>query len=277
MTGPIRTLHVAAAQIHSGGTIDENLDRIACQARQAAIAGADVLLVAEVAMQGYDYDMTREAVEAAAVSVDSPPCDRVVDLAAELGIVLLVGFLERAQDALYNSVLVAWPNGTREAARKHMLTDGETGAGLVPGDRDRLVIEINGVRIALIICADGGLEGLAEMLKQKRADVRFCPTGGGGKMADMLHEDELLTEEGRRKNAENRPRVFKTEAIVTGDDSSVKSFVSANALGPVGEATCHQGHCMIVDQDGVVRAQMPGTIVLEHQQDQMIHASLNFR
>ena len=53
-------------------------------------------------------------------------------------------------------------------------------------------------------------------------------------------------------------------------------FTSANALGPVGRQTCHQGHCMIVDHQRVMRAQIPGTIVLEHMEDQMIHARLQF-
>ena len=33
---------------------------------------------------------------------------------------------------------------------------------------------------------------------------------------------------------------------------------------------------MIVDNQQVMRAQIPGTIVLEHMQDQMVHARLDF-
>lgn len=40
--------------------------------------------------------------------------------------------------------------------------------------------------------------------------------------------------------------------------------------------TCHMGHCMIVDNRGVMRTQLPGTPVLEHQQDLMTHAVLQF-
>ncbi len=270
-------LHVAAAQIHSGGTVEENLDRLECQARQAALAGAEVILFAEGAMQGYDYDMTQDRVAAAAVTLESAPVGRVVALAEHLKMAILVGFLEQDADRFFNSVLIAWPDGRRQVARKHVLTAGELGAGLRQGDRDRTVIEINGVRIAIIICADGGIEDLDSMLKEKRVDYRFCPTGGGGKMTDMLHEDDLLTPEGRRRYKENRLRVFNTEAIVEGDSCCIKGFASANALGPVGVQTCHQGHCMIVDANGVMRAQIPGTIMLEHQHDQMIHAVLNFR
>jgi len=36
------------------------------------------------------------------------------------------------------------------------------------------------------------------------------------------------------------------------------------------------GHCIIMDNDGTLRAQIPGTLIIEHQQDQMVHANLTF-
>lgn len=71
-------------------------------------------------------------------------------------------------------------------------------------------------------------------------------------------------------------RVFNAAAIFGEKDCPYSGFASANALGPVGRQTCHQGHCMIVDNRRVMRAQIPGTIVREHMQDQMIHALLCF-
>ena len=95
-------------------------------------------------------------------------------------------------------------------------------------------------------------------------------------MDEMLHESDLLIPEGRRKYEENRPRVFKPEAFLHDSKLTNTGWTSANALGPVGERSCHQGHCMIVDNNCVLRAQIPGTNVLEHQQDQMIRAVLSF-
>ncbi|MEI7437899.1 MAG: hypothetical protein WCL16_13925, partial [bacterium] len=149
-------------------------------------------------------------------------------------------------------------------------------ACLTPGARERDIVEINGVRCALIICADGGIDGLHEDLFDRDVDYRLCPTGGGGKIGAMLHSADLLTVEGRTRYAENRPRVFNTAAILDEKDCPYSGFTSANALGPVGRQTCHQGHCMIVDNQRVMRAQIPGTIVLEHMQDQMIHTQLTF-
>ena len=234
-----------------------------------------MILFSECVLQGYDYDLDSQLVHRVAVTKDSAPCDRIVAMAQEHRMIVMVGFFEHAGDAYYNSVLIAFPDATRDVQRKNVLTPSETDADLTRGARDRRIIEINGIRCAIIICADGGIEGLYEMLKAKRVDYRLCPAGGGGKMADMLHESDLDTEDGRKRYVENRPRVFNTEHVLENDLVGI-SFTAANALGPVGKQTCHQGHCMIVDSRDVMRAQIPGTIVLEHQHDQMIHAVLNF-
>ena len=267
---------MAAAQIHSGGPIETTLERIERQMAAASVVGAEVILFSEGVLHGYDYDMTAESVRAVAEPSDGPHCRRIAELAGRFRITTLVGFFERHGDKVHNSVLVAEPGKACWVGRKHILTAGEIAAGLTAGPRGRPVVEINGVRCALIICADGGIDGLHEALKAQRVDYRFCPTGGGGRIDEMLHEEDLATPEGSAKYVANRPRVFKTEAILDGKECPYTGFTSANALGPVGTRTCHQGHCMIVDNRRVMRAQLPGTIVLEHMQDQMIHALLRF-
>ena len=197
-------------------------------------------------------------------------------MARKYGLTIMIGFFERDGDRIYNSVLVARPNGSRQVERKHILTPGELRGGLTAGKKERTVFTFNGIRTAILICADGGIKRLNSMLRRLRVEYRFCPTGGGGKMNEMLREKDLLTIRGRRLYAKNRPRVFNTEAILGRKSCPTCGFLSANALGPVGRRTCHQGHCMIVDNNRVMRAQCPGTIVLEHQQDQMIHAVLRF-
>jgi predicted amidohydrolase len=271
-----RTLHVAAAQIHSGGPIEETLRRVERQVSAASAVGAEVILYAEGALHGYDYDMTPESVSAVAEPLEGPHCRQIQAMAQRHRIAILIGFIERNGDAVHNSMLVTRPDGACDVARKFALTPLELSAHLIPGPRERLVVEFNGVRCAIIICADGGIDGLHEDLRAQGVDYRLCPTGGGGKIGDMLHASDLLTEAGRARYVENRPRVFKTEAILDEKECPYTGFASANALGLAGRETCHQGHCMIVDNQRVMRAQIPGTIVFEHMQDQMIHAQLNF-
>ena len=271
-----KQLHVAAAQIHSGGPIAEVLERVERQVMAASAVGAEAILFAECALHGYDSDMTAESVRAVAEPLDGPNGRRLLELARRFRIVVLIGFFERNGEAVHNSVLIARPDGRCGAARKHVLTPGELSARLTPGGRAREIVEINGVRCAIVICADGGIDGLHEELRAQGVDYRLCPTGGGGRIGDMLHDTDLSTAAGRARYVENRPRVFKTEAILDENECPFTGFMSANALGLAGRKTCHQGHCMIVDNRRVMRAQIPGTIVLEHMQDQMIHARLSF-
>lgn len=271
----MRELHVAAAQIRSGGTVKENLVRVERQVAAAAAVGAEVILFSECALHGYDYDLTPRITRALAEPVTGPACSKVVAMARKYKLTILIGFLERDGDKFYNTHLVARPKGSRAIQRKHILTPGELRGGLSAGPKERTVFTFNGVRTVIIICADGGIKCLHRALDRQRVDYQFCPTGGGGKMKEMLHERDLLTIRGRRLYTKNRPRVFKTEAILSAKDCP-HPFTAANALGPAGRRTCHQGHCMVVDVNRVMRAQIPGTIVLEHQQDQMIHALLRF-
>jgi len=271
-----RTLHVAAAQIHSGGTRDENLARAEKQMRAAALCGAEAIVFAEGAMSGYDYDMTAEMVHRLAETVDGPGCSRVRDLARELNLLVMMGFYEQDGDRYYNSHLLAFPDGRMDTVRKVKLTALERNADLSSGLAKRKVFEFKGIRCALIICADNSIEALREDLVQQQVDHVFWPAGGGGKVDDMLTEDELASEEGQKRYQKNRPRVFRAEPILGEGGDLPCSFTSCNALGPVGERTCHQGHCTIVDRYRVVRAQIPGTNVLEHMQDQMIQCRLSF-
>ncbi len=272
----MRTLHVAAAQIHSGFGIPETLRRIERQMAMASLAGAEVILFAEGALHGYDYDLTAESVRAMAEPPDGPNVKQIAGMAAKYAITALVGFFERDGEKIFNSVLIAPPDQPCRSGRKYCLTPGEIAAGLTPGPKERPVVELKGVRCALVICADAGLDGLQEDLRQQGVEYRFCPAGGGGKIGDMLHESDLVTEAGQTKYREHRVQVFKTDAILDEKDCLYTGFTAVNALGPVGRQTCHQGHCMIVDNHRVMRAQIPGTIVLEHMQDQMIHALLCF-
>jgi len=271
-----RTLHMAVAQIHSGGPIPQTVLRAGRQIEAAAAVGAELILFSECALHGYDYDMSSESVRSIAEPLAGPNCSLIQELAQRHRITVLMGFLESDAGAVHNSMLISSPDGTCRAARKHVLTPTELAAGLTPGPRQRDIVEINGVRSAVIICADGGIDGLHEDLRIQGVDYRLCPTGGGGNISDMLHAADLESAEGRSLYSGNRPRVFKTEAILDETECPFTGFASANALGPVGRQTCHQGHCMIVDNQRVLRAQIPGTIVLEHMQDQMAHALLAF-
>ncbi len=270
----MKTLHVAAAQIVSAGGAAQTLPRIDALSQAAACLGAEVILFSEVVVHGYDYEMTPESVRAVAEPLDGPIARRILAMARQHNIVILAGTLEREGEAIYNSHLIAEPSGRLRVQRKHNLTEGEQRARLTPGPRTPVVFSIGGVRCAVLICADSGLDGMPEECRRLGVELRFVPTGGGGKIADMLCQADLVTSEGRDKYEQNRPRVCLPDAFDPNFAEWGCALVTANALGPAGAGTCHQGHCIIVDSFGVLRAQAEGTIVREHMHEQLINAVL---
>jgi len=272
----MRKLHVASAQIVSQGGAAATLPQIDRISKVAALMGCDAILFSEVVIHGYDYDMTPESVRAVAEGVTGPVATAVSEMAARNNIVIMAGTFELCEDKVYNAHLIAYPDGRLLAERKAALTDGELRAGLTAGDRTRLVFDIKGVKCAILICADGGLEGIYDEVVAQGVEYLFCPTGGGGDIKDYLHQADLLTSEGRAKYEANRPRVCMATAFMPDFEERKLGFTASNALGRIGDKTCHQGHCIITDQYGVLRAQAVGTIVLEHQHPQLINAILYF-
>lgn len=131
-----------------------------------------------------------------AIAADSRPCKEMRALAKRFGLVLAAGFFERSGTSVFNSCLIAYPNGKYAVQRKHNLTEAELAVELSPGPAEREVIAVNGVRLAVLICSDTGMDGISERMLAQGIDFRLCPSGGGGKLADMLHEADLQTREG---------------------------------------------------------------------------------
>ena len=274
----MRQLHVAVAQINAvGGNPHGNLQRMLRQIQSAAALGVEVILFAETSMHAYDLSPENLAL---AEPLGGPLSVQLLAWAREYRMAILAGCWERDGAALYNSHLVARPDGTLGVQRKHAVTPPELAAGISPGARERTIFEFNGVRTALIICADSGIDGLTAELAAQGVEYRFCPTAGGGIIGDKpipyFRETELADPEKRALYEQYRNYVFLPQAIMTEEQCPLCGFASANALGFDGHSVTHMGHCLIVDNQRILRAQIPGTLVLDHQQDQMVHARLTF-
>lgn len=271
-----RRLHVAAAQVLSDDGGDRTLERMDALCRAAALLGVEAMLFSETVVHGYDFDMTAASLERLAEPLDGPAAKGIMEMARRNNLTVLAGIFERDAAGLYNTHLVADPAGWLHVRRKHALTGAERNAGLRPGPRERVLFELNGVRCAILICSDAGIPGMPEDLRALGVQLRFMPAAGGGRIADMLCASDLATPEGRNRYEENRPRVCIGAPFDPTFEAWGSACVSANALGPAGARTCHQGHCIIVDAQGVLRAQAVGTIVREHMQEQFIHAVLTW-
>src|SRR3712207_5936457 len=92
---------------------DANLRTVRRLAEQAAGDGAPLVIFPEMCLIGYWYLRRRSAEELRALSEpgNGPHLQAVRELAAELGIGIGVGLLERDAEQLFNSYAVCLPDG----------------------------------------------------------------------------------------------------------------------------------------------------------------------
>lgn len=265
-----RSLHVGAAQICAKfNDFRGNLDLIGQFASEARQAGVEALLFSECVLHGGTI-----APEAArlAVPADGPECWRIAELARREKLVLLVGFNERAGAQVFNSYLIAYPDGRTQVQRKLALNAKELAAGFTAGPAARLPVDISGVRCRMIICADWGSQAVLADVDRSGCDVAFLGTAGGGTTAGMLRQADLLTEEGMRAYEERMQRVSIPLDAVRYCARNRRALVCCNCVGDNGFDQCQEGHSMIIDRTGAILGLIPGAPVLEHQRSQLVHA-----
>jgi predicted amidohydrolase len=273
----MRSLHVAVSQIHSvSGDPWRNLQRMLPQIQSAAAVGVEVILFAETAVHSYEFSPENLAF---AEPLGGPLTTQLSQWAQANNITVLAGFIEKDGDAYHNAHAICLPDGTMRLQRKHNMTPIELNGGLSAGPLERTIFEINGVKCAILICADSGSDGIYDYIVERGVDYRFHPTAGGdhinNKPIPYIHETELVDPEKRALAAEYRGYVYLKDAFVD-ESRRPLGFCAANAMGFDGKKMHHMGHCIIADAYGTLRAQLPGTLIIEHQQDQMVHTVVTF-
>jgi len=269
----MRKIHVGVAQITSKAMDPQgNIKKMEKQIKAASSVGVEVLLFAEACVHAYCFYPENLKL---AEPIGDPISKTISNFAKQYNMTILAGMLEKSDEGVHNSHIVAKPDGTMLTIRKHIMTPFELDANIIPGPRERAIFEINGVRCAINICADNGIDGVFDELHEKGAELLFLCTAGGGYRKDYITEAEMATAEGRLKYIDNRPRVFLPHALMPSHEFKL-AMATANAVGDDGAFMTHQGQCMIVDRNRVMRAQIQGTIVIEHFLDQMAHAVLYF-
>ena len=224
-TSPGR-LRVAAVQMIFANSIPGNLDRIERAAKQAAQAGADVVLFPECATTGYACDFSalqpaplREALRTLGA------------LAAKLEVHLLVGSPVFAGRRLFNGLLVFDRRGRlAHTYAKCQLTEGDR-RWFTPGNSLAL-FSLDGVGATAIICHERRYPELVRLPVMAGAQIVFHPNAG---------LDELAVSKAKRRGRDGIPvRAFENAVY----------YVFANSVGPQGGGKWSAGDSKIVAPDG---------------------------
>jgi predicted amidohydrolase len=146
---------IAAAQFGPVlGDTEANRDATARAVREAAAAGAELVVLPELSDSGYVFTGPDEARGLATPAGGSPTLAQWQELATVAGCTIVGGFCELGDDGLlYNSAALVDESGTRAVYRKAHLWDREK-LIFTPGSAAPPVLARPYGRVAVMICYD---------------------------------------------------------------------------------------------------------------------------
>jgi predicted amidohydrolase len=170
------TYRVAGVQMDPKlGRLDENLGRIIERLREAAGAGAHLVVFPECALSGYGFSSREEGL-AHAVPIDGPAVNRVVAACERQRCYAIFGLLERDGSRLFNACVLTGPGGVVGSYRKVHLPYLGIDMFVDPGDRPFAVHDAGGIRVGMHICYDGSFPESGRVMSLLGADLLVLPT-----------------------------------------------------------------------------------------------------
>ena len=162
-----RRARVAAGQFAPTGDAEVNLARIATLLDEAKASGAELLVLPERCLTGLGDP------EASAVPLDGPVVSAFLDCVASRGLHVVAGLAERDGQALFNTAVVAGPEGLVGRYRQTHLTSADR-AWATAGD-DFAVFDLPFGRLGLLIGHDAAFPEAGRVLALRGCDVIACP------------------------------------------------------------------------------------------------------
>jgi len=142
---------------------------------KAADAGAQLLVLPELANTGYVFETRAEALGLAEPVPGGPTTDAWVEIAARRNLHIVAGITEREGTALYNSAVVIGPQGYIGTYRKMHLWGAEN-LFFEPGNNGFPVFNTAIGRIGVAICYDGWFPETYRLQALQGADIVCVPT-----------------------------------------------------------------------------------------------------
>ncbi len=180
----MRTVTVAATQMACDWNVEANIARADKLVRQAAAAGAEIILIQELFERCYFCQKHVPAyLEFATPVANNAAVNHFQALAKSLGVVLPISFYERANNALFNSVAIIDADGAMLGVyRKSHIPDGPGYSEkyyFSPGDTGFRVWKTQFATIGVGICWDQWFPECARSMALQGAEMLLYPTAIG--------------------------------------------------------------------------------------------------
>ena len=190
-----RTLKVALLQESDRGSRDANLDAIEAGLREAAAAGAGLVLLQE--LHNGPYFCQHESVDEfdRAEAIPGPSTERIGALAAELKLVVVASLFERRAAGLYHNTAVVFDRSAAIAGKYRKMHIPDDPAFyekfyFTPGDLGFEPIATSVGKLGVLVCWDQWYPEGARLMALAGADLLLYPTAIGWDPADAEAEKE---------------------------------------------------------------------------------------
>jgi N-carbamoylputrescine amidase len=194
-----KTLKVALLQESDRGSRDANLDAIEAGLREAAKAGAQLVLLQE--LHNGPYFCQHESVDEfdRAESIPGPSTDRLGKLAEELQLVVVASLFERRAAGLYHNTAVVFDRSAAIAGKYRKMHIPDDPAFyekfyFTPGDLGFDPIETSVGKLGLLVCWDQWYPEGARLMALAGADLLLYPTAIGWDPQDETAEKDRQRE-----------------------------------------------------------------------------------
>ncbi|MGA7172444.1 MAG: nitrilase-related carbon-nitrogen hydrolase [Candidatus Dormiibacterota bacterium] len=211
------------------GEPERNSDRGARWIARAADAGAQLIVLPELASSGYAFASEAEA-GASAQGVEGQCLQTWAASCRRLGVYVVAGFCEQAAEGRFNSAALLGPDGVIGLYRKaHLFYDEQT--YFLPGNRGFPVFELPFGKVGMLVCYDLWFPEAARVLALAGADVICVPTNW---VANF-----------RRRVADERGWVMGNYASVAVATQNQVFVAAADRIGRENEVEFVGGSCIV--------------------------------
>jgi N-carbamoylputrescine amidase len=194
-----RNLKIALLQEAERGSVDANLGAIEAGLREAAHAGAQLVLLQELHNGPYFCQHESVAEFDRAETIPGPSTQRIGRLAAELELVVVASLFERRAPGLYHNTAVVFDCSEKIAGKYRKMHIPDDPAYyekfyFTPGDLGFHPIDTSVGKLGVLVCWDQWYPEAARLMALAGAEILLYPTAIGWDPADPQAEKDRQRE-----------------------------------------------------------------------------------
>jgi N-carbamoylputrescine amidase len=259
----MQNIRAAAVQFeHTAGDKRANLGKVRAFVERAARERVDLVLFPECCITGYWFlrHLSRQELAALAEPVfDGPSSQELMALATQHRMTVGAGLVESAADAIYNTYVVAMPDGT---VRRHRKLHAFVSEHMSSGSEFTVFDTPQGFRAGVLTCYDNNLIENVRITALAGAEVLLAPHQTGGCRTRNPHLMGLIDRRLWDDRAQN-PEAIESELRgpkgrgwlmrwlpARAHDNGV-FLIFSNGVG-VDDDEIRTGNAMIIDPNGRV-------------------------